>query len=74
MHGPALVLALESEFALGRPQVRDEARVELQPTFAFLQSLGHTIVQGNLGYAVTPAGVKTTQRAVYNLSVAVPCR
>src|SRR5438270_7062830 len=39
---PALVLALESEFALGRPQGSDEAGVELQPTFAFLQSLGRT--------------------------------
>jgi hypothetical protein len=31
-------------------------------------------VQGNLGYAVTPGGVKTTQQAVYNLSVDVPWR
>jgi hypothetical protein len=74
VHGPALVLALESGFAVGRPQPSEEGRVELQPTFAFLQSLGHTTVQGNLGYAVTPGGVKSTQRAVYNLSVGVPWR
>ena len=74
MHGPALVLALESGFAVGRPQASEEGRVELQPTFAFLQSLGRTTVQGNLGYAVTPGGIKTAQRAVYNLSLGVPWR
>jgi hypothetical protein len=72
MRGPALVLALETGVAVGRPQSSQEGRVELQPTFAFLQSLGHSTLQGNAGYALTPGGVKTTQRAVYNLSVAVP--
>jgi hypothetical protein len=72
--GPALVLALETGFAVGQPDVSEDGRLELQPTFAFLQSLGRTTVQGNVGYAVTPGGAKKQQRAVHNLSVAVPWR
>jgi hypothetical protein len=39
---------------------------------AFLQGIGRTTVQGNIGYAVTPGGIETKHRAIYNLSVAVP--
>ena len=76
--GPALALALEMEAAVSRPESSpessEEGPIELQPTFAFLQTLGRTTLQGNVGYAVRPGGSEPEKRAVYNLSVAVPWR
>jgi len=72
--GPALALALETEAALSRPESSEEGLVEFQPTFAFLQTLGLTTLQGNVGYAVRPGGSEPEKKAVYNLSFAVPWR
>ena len=70
--GPALALALETEFALSRPETSEEGLLGLQPTFAFLQALGRTTWQGNVGYAVRPGGSEPEKEAVYNLSFAIP--
>jgi hypothetical protein len=72
--GPALVLALETSFALSRPESSEEGLLGLQPTFAFLQTVGRTTWQGNVGYAVKPGGSGPEKKAVYNLSLAVPWR
>ena len=72
--GPALVLALESAAAIAKPGTAEAGRIEIRPAFAFLQPIGRTTLQGNIGYGFRPSANMTERSLGYNISAAVPLR
>lgn len=72
---PTIVLGLESTFPTGdSSKGTGEGVYELRPNLAFLQKIGRTTLQGNLGYAVALAKgtAEESNQGTFNASAVFP--
>jgi hypothetical protein len=73
--GPALALSLEGTFPSGSTTAGiGEGSTELRPAIAFYQTLGQTVVQGNVGHSflVTKTSTEGRPETRYGAAVAHP--
>lgn len=73
--GPALALSLEGTFPSGSTTAgTGEGSTELRPAVAFYQTLGQTVLQGNVGHSflVTKTSTEARPETRYSAAVAYP--